>query len=68
MFIQYLYRDFPAMRSIPMATLPRPAHTAHTATLDVASSSGNWSTPLYSQYGNGSSLGPQLKSAARDGR
>lgn len=43
-------------RSIPMATLPRP----HTPTLvDVPSSSGNWSTPLYSQYGNGSSLGPQ---------
>eukprot|EP00435_Cladocopium_sp_Y103_P026494 s1336_g6.t1 len=44
-----------SLQSIPMATLPRPVHTPSTLVSDVPSSSGNWSTPLYSQFGNGSS-------------
>jgi len=40
------------LQSIPMATLPRTTPAPHT---DIPSSSGNWSTPLYTQFGGGNS-------------
>ena len=42
--VDYNYLE---LRAVPMATLPRPS------TPELPSSSGQWSTPLYSQYSSG---------------